>query len=88
MSANKDQVPDIIRRMNVANAPTAIVTIQTAKELGLPYNSAEIRCSLRVRNYEGQREIVEVTKSLTQLGFGREGFIVLIFFQFGYFFSV
>lgn len=66
----KDLVPDVLRRIGYTQAPCAIVTTQPAKELGIPYPSVDVRCSLEVSNQEGSREIVEVNKFLTQIGYG------------------
>ena len=66
----KELVPDVLRRIGYTQAPCAIVTTQPAKELGIPYPSVDVRCSLEVSNQEGSREIVEVNKFLTQIGYG------------------
>eukprot|EP00435_Cladocopium_sp_Y103_P027411 s765_g6.t1 len=66
----KDSVPDVLRRIGYTQSPCAIVTTQPAKELGIPYPSVDVRCSLEVSNPEGAREIVEVSKFLTQIGYG------------------
>lgn len=60
----------MVKRVGYSTAPFAIVTPQNAQELGMPYSSVPIRCSLSVSTDDGGREIVEVSKFLTQLGFG------------------
>ena len=66
----KDQVIAVVSRVGYTQAPCAIVTSQTAQELGMPYMSVPVRCSLAVQTEDGSREVVEVAKFLTQLGFG------------------
>ena len=66
----KDQLPAVLKQVSFTTAPTAVVTTQTARDLGLPYSSFAIQCRLQIRNEEGQPEVVEVQKHLTQLGFG------------------
>lgn len=48
-----------------------MVTSQSARDLGIPYPSQEIRCSLEVSAPDGSKEIVETNKFLTQSGYGR-----------------
>lgn len=66
----KDLLPGVLKRVGFTQTPTAVVTSQPARELGLPYPSVQVRCSLNVATPEGTREVVEVTKYLTQLGYG------------------
>ena len=66
----KDLVPDVLRRIGYTQAPCAIGTTQPARELGIPYPSVDVRCSLEVPSPEGTREVVEVNKFLTQIGYG------------------
>ena len=68
---HKEQLPDVLRRVNFTTSPCAIVTSQHAKDLGLPYPSTAIRCTLRVKTDDGKTELVEVSKFLTQIGFGQ-----------------
>ena len=68
----KDQVTDVVTRVGYTKSPCAIVTSQSAQELGMPYVSTPIRCNLSVRAADGSREITEVSKYLTQLGFGEK----------------
>ena len=67
----KDLVPNVIKQVGTTYSPAAMVTSQAARELGIPYPSTEVRCTLQVAAPDGSKELIEVTKFLTQLGFGR-----------------
>ena len=67
----KESVPDILKRIGYTQSPCAMVTTQSARDLGIPYPSQEVRCSLEVSTPDGSKETVETNKFLTQLGYGR-----------------
>ena len=68
---HKDQLPDVLQKVGFTTSPCGIITSQSARDLGLPYGSTQVRCGLKITNSSGQVEQVEVTKFLTQLGFGK-----------------
>ena len=67
----KQNLPEVLRRVNYTLEPTAVLLSQEPSTLGLRgYNSEVVQCTFRIRLDDGSFKNTVVERFLCQLGFG------------------